>query len=80
MEKIIFTKTFELEKYQVLIEKEYRDESEEFVIKQTAHFEGFVPSMALIYYEEKHRDDFFEKYSEVDAENFIKSIQKLTDK
>ena len=76
---MIFAKTFLVADLQLLVTKEYEDDS--FVINQITEIDGMRLNLILGYENEDNCDQVFEEYSQKDAEKIVKLIKsQITNK
>jgi len=75
-----FCKVFQVAEGQVLIIKNFSDEDDEYKIDQITETENIRMTIGLGYEKEEVRDQNFEKYSQEDAEKFVKILNNLRGK
>lgn len=76
--KTIFSKIIELTEYQVLITKEFSHDDDAYTVKQTTEIDGVGMSLDIGFDDEIKRNEYFDSYSEENANAFIEMINDLT--
>lgn len=77
-EKILkFAKVFEIDTNQVLITKEFDENDDTYLLKQTTEFDEVTPAMSMGFDTEEKRDKAFEDYNEENAQMFLNVINSM---
>lgn len=70
-----FAKLFQVEDMQVLITKDFEEDTA--TIREQTDFVDIRPSLTFGFESEEDRDEAFENYGQEQAESFIKTIKKI---
>lgn len=77
MKKNIFAKIVETEYYQVLITKEYDDDTEQYKVVQHLDMDDMRIELALKFNSEETRDSVFNSYSVSNADKFVELVDNI---